>query len=56
MASQSLRACEGTVEYDRQVPDLTDQARESFYLTLENRVTRARSLLSERSDLESANG
>ena len=42
----------GHREYDRQVPDLSDRARESYYLSLENRVTRARSLLSERSDLK----
>ncbi|MEC8050867.1 MAG: DUF885 domain-containing protein [Myxococcota bacterium] len=47
--SASMR---GHREYDRQVPDLSDRARESYYLSLENRVTRARSLLSERSDLE----
>ena len=51
MASPISASMRGHREYDRQVPDLTDQARESFYLALENRVTRARSLLSERSDL-----
>ena len=46
MASPISASMRGHREYDRQVPDLTDQARESFYLALENRVTRARSLLS----------
>ena len=52
MASPISASMRGHREYDRQVPDLSDQARESFYLALENRVARARSLLSERSDLE----
>ena len=54
MASPISASMRGHREYDRQVPDLTDQARESFYLALENRVARARSLLSERSDLRRA--
>ena len=52
IASPISASMRGHREYDRQVPDLSDRARESYYLSLENRVARARSLLSERSDLE----